>query len=108
MTPPAQKKKDLRIQFNEFLDEVFKTGPSFSMENLARYEKTALESRELKEATPRKSDIGELVFKRVKETRTTVSRNMTARALNQALALGEQFEMAKDGKELNLKKWVEG
>lgn len=107
MAEPTQKRRDLREQFNQFLDDVFRSGPSFSMDNIKRYEQAALESRELK-SEPRKSEIGDLVFKRVQETRTTVSKNMTARALSQALTLGEQFEMAKNSTDLNLRKWVEG
>ena len=107
MAQPAQrKKKDLRERFNQFLDDVFQSGPSFSMENIRRYEEAAVQSRELRAATPRKSEIGELVAKRVKETK--ISRHMTVTALDEALKLGEEMELAANSNDLNLKKWVRG
>ncbi|MBN1169522.1 hypothetical protein JXA56_00715 [Candidatus Micrarchaeota archaeon] len=107
MVQPAQKKKtDIRERFNEFLDDVFQSGPRFSMENLRRYEQTAIESRELRTAKPRKSDIGQLVAKRIEETR--ISRHMTATALDAALKLGEELETATESKSINFKKWVRG
>ena len=107
MARPAQKKKNkLRERFNEFLDDVFRSGPGFSMKNIKRYEEAAIQSRELRQAKPRKSDIGDLVAKRVSDTK--VSKNMTVTALDEALKLGEELELAENAESLNLKKWVRG
>ena len=107
MARPAQKKKsELKERFNQFLDDVFQSGPRFSMDNLRRYEEAAKQSRELRATTPRKSEIGELVAKRVKETK--ISRHMTVTALDEALKLGEELEIAANSNDLNLKKWVRG
>ena len=108
MAQPATRKKksDLKERFNQFLDEVFQSGPTFSMDNLRRYEETAKQSRELRTTTPRKAQIGELVAKRVKDTK--ISRHMTVRALDEALKLGEELEIAANSNDLNLKKWVRG
>jgi hypothetical protein len=110
----ARKRKEgLRERFNQFLDEVFTAGPSFSMDTIRRYESAAIQAREremMRESTPRRSDseIGELVFRRVEATgMDEINRQMTDQALEAAINLGERLELsATGGRRLDIRGWV--
>jgi len=105
--PPQKKRKKRGEKIIEFFDYVLKAGPKFSPKTIQEYADIAMAAREQenemkRHAVPKKaSEIGELVFTRVRETRTT--RHMTKIGLAGALSLAEQFELGK----LNFRKWVE-
>jgi hypothetical protein len=113
-SPARKKKTDLRERFNQFLDDVFTAGPSFSMTTIRRYEEAAIAAREreaVRASTPRKSDdtIGDMVFRRVEaHGMEEISRQMTDDAVEAAIRLGEKFELsATGGRRLNIRDWVE-
>lgn len=112
-TAAAKRKESLRERFNQFLDEVFTAGPSFSMDTIRRYEAAAIQAREremVRETTPRRSEseIGELIFRRVEETgMSEMNRQMSDQALEAAINLGERLELsATGGRRLDLREWV--
>ncbi|MBU0532946.1 hypothetical protein KKB44_05635 [Candidatus Micrarchaeota archaeon] len=111
MSTQTTAKRSIRERFNEILDEVFRAGPAFSMETLRRYEETGLEARqqrEIREATPRPTEerdvLGELVFRKARETQEPIRAPMTQMALSQTLALAEQLENGR----VDFRGWVEG
>jgi hypothetical protein len=110
----SQRKKDIRERFNDFLDDVFTSGRSFSMESLSRYEETGREHREqsrmIREATPRPTEerdvLGELIFRKVPREEA-VRPPMTRAALSQTLDLAEMLDAATTERDLNFRRWVE-
>lgn len=112
-TAARRTKEGLRERFNQFLDEVFTAGPSFSMETIRRYETAAMEARGremMRESTPRRSEseIGELVFRRVEATgMNQINKHMTDEAIEAAIDLGERMELsATGGRRLSIRDWV--
>ncbi len=106
----TKKKEDLRQRFNEFLNEIWE-GRSFSMDTIKKYEEAALAAREeqrIKSATPRKqSEIGELVFARIEQTK--INKHMTENGLQAAFDLARMMELAAgQPRRLKLKEWVKG
>jgi len=122
----AKKKKEkesteeMRKRFGNWVSEIFRAGPAFTMETLERYEEEAVKARQqrqaIREVTPRPAEekdiLGELVFKKVpkqKQGQEPIRPPMTRKALDDALTLVQIIEDAKSPRDLNrIKKWMEG
>lgn len=120
----AKKKKEevtteeMRKRFGEWVSEIFRAGPAFTMETLERYEEEAVKARQqkhaIREVTPRPADekdlLGELVFKKVpkESAQEPIRPPMTRKALDETLSLVQLIEEAKTPRDLDrIKKWME-
>lgn len=111
--------EEMRKRFGDWVSEIFRAGPAFTMETLERYEEEAVKVRQqrqaIREVTPRpakeKDILGELVFKKVpkgKQSQEPIRPPMTRRALDETLTLVQLIEEAKTPRDLDkIKKWVE-
>ncbi len=104
-------REQLLARFNKFLDYVIAAGPEFSMKTLEELEREALAAK-VEEMTPKKkSELEELVFKRVEAMgKLMIDKHMTEAGLHAALDLADMLEKAaaERGMEMDFRQWVRG